>query len=400
MKKTICELFAGVGGFRLGFEKASKDWETVWFSQWEPGKTKQWAHDCYVQHWGEIDENTGIDIAEVDKSQIPDHNLLVGGFPCQDYSVARPLNGSSGLEGKKGVLWWQIRDTLQEKKAPFVLLENVDRLLKSPANQRGRDFGVMLACLADLGYSVEWRVVNAAEYGGAQRRRRVFIFAYKNNTKYGVKMYDAEPFNVLRFDGFFAKAFPVGPIDAHISTTVMDYSDIPTISEIFKFDFCNAGYMVDGKVFTTTVTPIVEEPVTLGDILESDVPEKYSITGEKLEKWQYLKGAKKIERTSKSGHTYIFSEGPIAFPDYLDKPARTMLTSEGTTNRSSHVVLDPQSGNYRILTPVETERIQGFEDNWTSIMPERMRYFCMGNALVVPMVTRMGKVLNKIFETE
>ena len=400
MKKTICELFAGVGGFRLGLEKASKDWETVWFSQWEPSKTKQWAHDCYVQHWGEIDENTGIDIAEVDKTQIPDHNLLVGGFPCQDYSVARPLTGSSGLEGKKGVLWWQIRDVLQTKKTPFVLLENVDRLLKSPASQRGRDFGVMLACLADLGYAAEWRVVNAAEYGAAQRRRRIFIFAYKNDTKYGKKMHDAEPFNVIRFDGFFAKAFPIGPIDSHIDTTELDYTDIPTISETFKFGFSNAGYMVDGKVFTTSVTPVLEEPVTLGKILETDVPEKYNIVGEKLEKWEYMKGAKKIERTSKSGHTYIFSEGPIAFPDYLDKPARTMLTSEGSLNRSTHVVLDPQSGNYRILTPVEAERIQGFEDNWTAIMPERMRYFCMGNALVVPMVTRMGKVLNKIFETE
>jgi DNA (cytosine-5)-methyltransferase 1 len=214
-------------------------------------------------------------------------------------------------------------------------------------------------------------------------------------------MRNVEPYNVIKADGFFAKAFPVGPIDAHISTTVMDYSDIPTISETFKFDFCNAGYMVDGKVFTTTVTPIVEEPVTLGDILESDVPEKYSITGEKLEKWQYLKGAKKIERTSKSGHTYIFSEGPIAFPDPWDRPGRTMLTSESTLNRSTHVVSDPGTGRLRLLTPVEAERLQGFDDEWTnSGMPDRMRYFCMGNALVVQMITRMGKVLDEIISCE
>lgn len=144
MDKTICELFAGVGGFRLGFERESADWRTVWFSQWEPGKKRQWAHDCYVSHWGDIDENTGIDIAAVDKSKIPNHNLLVGGFPCQDYSVARPLTGSHGLEGKKGVLWWQIRDTLEVKKAPFALFENVDRLVKSPSTQRGRDFGVKI----------------------------------------------------------------------------------------------------------------------------------------------------------------------------------------------------------------------------------------------------------------
>lgn len=400
MKKTVCELFAGVGGFRLGLEKASSEWDTVWFSQWEPGKTKQWAHDCYVSHWGDIDGNTGKDISEVNKNDIPDHNLLVGGFPCQDYSVARPLTGSAGLEGKKGVLWWQIRDTLETKKTPFGLFENVDRLLKSPATQRGRDFGVMLACLADLGYSAEWRVINAAEYGAAQRRRRVFIFVYKNDTKYGQKMRGAEPYNVIRFDGFFAKAFPIKQFDVRIDTVEIDYSDIPAVSEAFKFGFNNAGYMVDGKVYTVPVEPVIEEATKLGEIIQSGVEEKYFVTGEKLEKWEYLKGSKKIMRTSKAGHEYVFSEGAIAFPDPLDKPARTMLTSEGTTNRSSHIVKDPENGKYRIITPVEAERIQGFGDDWTATMPERMRYFCMGNALVVPMVTRMGKILNVIFDGE
>jgi len=162
MERTICELFAGVGGFRLGFERDDAEWRTTSFSQWEPGKTKQWAHDCYEAHFGkslDLDGNdtTNWDIARVDKHRIPFHNLLVGGFPCQDYSVARPLPGSKGIEGKKGVLWWQIRDTLEARGASFGLFENVDRLLKSPASQRGRDFGIILACLAGLGYSAEWR---------------------------------------------------------------------------------------------------------------------------------------------------------------------------------------------------------------------------------------------------
>lgn len=400
MKKTVCELFAGVGGFRLGLERASKEWETVWFSQWEPGKTKQWAHECYVEHWGDVDENTGIDIAEVDKKDIPDHNLLVGGFPCQDYSVARPLPGSKGLEGKKGVLWWQIRDTLEVKQSPFGLFENVDRLLKSPATQRGRDFGIMLACLASLGYYVEWRVVNAAEYGAAQRRRRVFIFAYKEDTIFGKSMSDAEPYNVIKFDGFFAKTFPIKPLLSRIDSTKLNYDDIPDVSESFSFDFHNAGFMRNGTIYTVDTNPVEEEPITLGKIVQENVDEKYNVTGEKLKKWEYLKGSKKLERTSRTGHTYIFSEGAIAFPDPLDKPARTMLTSEGTTNRSSHIILDPKTKEYRILTPIETERIQGFNDDWTKNMPERMRYFCMGNALVVPMITRMGKTLNAIFEKE
>ena len=399
MEKTICELFAGVGGFRLGFERSNLNWKTIWFSQWEPGKTKQWAHDCYVAHWGDIDENTGIDIAGVNKADIPDHNLLVGGFPCQDYSVAHPLPGSKGIEGKKGVLWWQIRDTLEEKKPPFVLLENVDRLLKSPASQRGRDFGVILACFAALDYCVEWRVVNAADYGAAQRRRRTFIFAYKKNTNFYSEQIGYGAKEILTESGLLAKSFPVEK-ELKISSTKLNYEDIPSVSDSFKFAFGNAGMMRDGMIFSADLTPIRETPITLGEIAESNVDEKYYL-GDNLEKWQYLKGAKRIERTSKTGYTYTFSEGAISFPDKLDMPARTMLTSESSLNRSTHIIADPGTGRLRILTPVETERIQGFDDNWTNTgMPEKFRYFCMGNALVVPMITRMADELNTVFDKE
>lgn len=203
MEKTVCELFAGVGGFRIGLEKADSNWETVWANQWEPGKKSQHAFDCYVTHFGKKDNYINEDIASVDKSTIPDHNLLVGGFPCQDYSVAR--TGAKGIEGKKGVLWWQIRDILEEKQPKFVLLENVDRLLKSPSNQRGRDFGVILACFNDLGYTVEWRVINAAEYGFAQRRRRTFIFACKNDTNYYKSIKNEKLENIIHKNRIFYK---------------------------------------------------------------------------------------------------------------------------------------------------------------------------------------------------
>lgn len=399
MKKTVCELFAGVGGFRLGLEKASPDWKTVWFSQWEPGKTKQWAHDCYVSHFGDVDENTGIDIAQVNKENIPDHNLLVGGFPCQDYSVAHPLSSSEGLEGKKGVLWWQIRDTIIAKQAPFCLFENVDRLVKSPASQRGRDFGVILACLADLDYTVEWRIINAAEYGAGQRRRRIFIFAYKNTTKYSAEQKQMSAEEIIGKSGFFAKAFPING-EFKVTQRDFDYSDIPTVSDTFAFKFENAGYMANGSIYTAKVDAILEKPITMGQMAQSFVDEKYYL-GADLAKWVYLKGSKKINRVSKTGHEYTFSEGAIAFPDGLDVPARTMLTSESSLNRSTHVIADPGTGRLRILTPVEAERIQGFDDEWTNTgMPEKFRYFCMGNALVVPLITRMGKELDIIFEKE
>lgn len=404
MKKTICELFAGVGGFRLGFDRLNSGWETVWFSQWEPGAKAQWAHDCYVQHFGECldlkgELHTGDDIGTVDKKQIPNHTLLVGGFPCQDYSVAHSLSSSKGIEGKKGVLWWQIRDILIEKKAPFVILENVDRLLKSPAKQRGRDFGVILACLSELGYSAEWRVVNAAQYGAAQRRRRTFIFAYRNDTKYGLSMNTVSAEEIIEKTGLMAKSFPISEM-GKIANTFLD-GDIVSVSDTFKFAFENAGYMNNGVIYTSKIIECEELPITLGQILQSNVDEKFYISTEKMPKWTYLKGAKKIPRKSADGHEYVFSEGPIAFPDSWDRPGRTMLTSESTLNRSTHVVSDPATGRLRLLTPVEAERLQGFDDEWTnSGMPDRMRYFCMGNALVVPMITRMGTVLDTIIEQE
>ncbi len=404
MQKTICELFAGVGGFRLGFDRLESGWETTWFSQWEPGARTQWAHDCYVQHFGDSPDlnnefHTGEDISTMDKYAIPDHTLLVGGFPCQDYSVAHTLSSSHGIEGKKGVLWWQIRDTIIAKDPPFCIFENVDRLLKSPAKQRGRDFGVILACLAEEGYSVEWRIVNAAQYGAAQRRRRTFIFAYRNDTVYGQKMADVSADSIIKKEGLMPRAFPIQDM-SQIAETVIG-NNIVDVSDNFAFAFENAGYMHDGKVYTSKIIELEEDPIKLGSILQRDVDEKYYIPGDKMAKWTYLKGAKRIPRKSADGHEYTFSEGPIAFPDPWDRPSRTMLTSESTLNRSTHVVSDPGTGRLRLLTPVEAERLQCFDDDWTNTgMPDRMRYFCMGNALVVHMITRMGKVLDTIIADE
>ena len=382
----------------FGLEKSDSHWNTVWANQWEPGKKSQYAFDCYIKHFGKEDKYVNEDISIVDKNSIPNHNLLVGGFPCQDYSVAH--TGAKGIEGKKGVLWWQIRDTLEAKKPKFVLLENVDRLLKSPANQRGRDFGVILACFNDLGYDVEWRVINAADYGFSQRRRRTFIFAYKNDTKYYNALKNISLEDIVQKNGFFVKEFPIDTsIDAQEIN--FNYKDLIDVSDNFKMNFKNSGIMKNGRIYTAEVTPKSVQAKPLNKIIEYDgVDSKYNL-GDNLDKWTYLKGSKDILRKAGTPHEYHFREGAIAFPDSLDKPARTMLTSEGSLNRSTHVIEDPKTKCYRILTPIETERINGFPDNWTNTgMPERFRYFCMGNALVVGLIEKMGNSLNKIFESE
>ena len=422
MDKTVIELFAGVGGFRCGFNEVTFDgnevtekpnWDFVWANQWEPSTKTQAAFDCYCERFGESDNHVCKDIHEItteEMDRIPEHPLLVGGFPCQDYSVARSLSNEKGIEGKKGVLWWDIASVIEARTPPFVLLENVDRLLRSPSTQRGRDFAIMLRTLLDNGYAVEWRVINAADYGFPQRRRRVFIFAYHKSTNYYKEMSTVPPEQIIFTKGIFASNFPITDeiLDNGKKNISEDkFEDIVDISDNFKeFHFFNAGCMINGEAYTYKVEPNYSgEHITLGDILESNVDDKYIISPEKLEKWKYLKGSKKLERKKPNGETYCYSEGAIAFPDHLDVPARTMLTSESTTNRSSHIIgVDEDNDIYRTLTPVEAERIQMFPDNWTNVeskaMTERRRYFMMGNALVVGIVQKLGKYLETVVDQE
>ena len=412
MKKTVIELFAGVGGFRVGLNNVTSidgkgraiengEFEFVWANQWEPSTKVQHAFDCYNLRFNESN-NSNMDITLVNKKEIPNHNLLCGGFPCQDYSVARSLSNEQGIEGKKGVLWWQIRDILKTKKTPFVLLENVDRLVKAPSKQRGRDFGIMLRCLSELGYVVEWRIINAAEYGLPQRRRRIYIFAYKNSTNFAKQIKKCEPKDILQIKGIFAKQFPIKEIDTNVkSVNIMEYKDLVDLSNEFKFPFENSGVMTNGIVYTVKTEPKYIKPVTLSQIVVNDADEHYFLSEKEKQKFEYLRGHKTLERVSKNGHKYNYSEGAMSPYDDLSLPGRTMLTSEGSVNRSTHIIMDPIKNKLRILTPIECERLNQFPDDWTnSGMPENRRYFMMGNALVCGIVKKLSIEISSIIGNE
>ncbi|MBR2155148.1 MAG: DNA (cytosine-5-)-methyltransferase [Bacteroidaceae bacterium] len=399
----VVELFAGVGGFRIGLEGASDAYDTIWNNQWEPSTQHQDASLVYKARFG-TKGHSNKDINLVPTNEIPDHDLMVGGFPCQDYSVAASLSRSGGIEGKKGVLWWQIYRILNEKgdKRPqYIFFENVDRLLNSPASQRGRDFAIILASLADLGYIVEWRIINAADYGMPQRRRRAYIVGYQKGSVVATKIERMKDW--VEFDGVLAQAFPFRAKEETVSAFDIR-GNIQEVSANFnkgKKDspFGNAGIMRNRHVYSVAADPVYEGTIqTLGDNLvdEDFVPEEFFIPEEELPKWQYEKGAKKINRISKEGFEYVFSEGGMAFPDYLDRPSRTMITGEGgnAPSRFKHVVQTP-SGRYRRLIPIELERLNMFPDNHTyhPEVSDGRRAFLMGNALVCGIVQEIGRSL-------
>ena len=406
----VVELFAGVGGFRVGLEGASDAYETIWNNQWEPSTQHQDASLVYRARFGPKG-HSNKDINLVPTSEIPDHDLLVGGFPCQDYSVAATLSKSGGIEGKKGVLWWQIYRILNEKgeKRPqYIFFENVDRLLNSPATQRGRDFAIILASLADLGYVVEWRIVNAADYGMPQRRRRTYIVGYLENSAVAQKIERMADW--VEFDGVMAKAFEFHPKHGTLSEFDIE-GTVQEVSDNFnkgkkQSPFGNAGMMMNRHVYSVDAEAVYDGPKqTLGGNLvdEGLVPEEYFISDEELPKWQYEKGAKKINRVSKEGFEYLYSEGGMAFPDNLDQPSRTIITGEGGTapSRFKHVVKTP-SGRYRRLLPIELERMNMFPDNHTlhAEVSDGRRAFLMGNALVCGVVEQIGRSLYQFIYDE
>jgi len=419
-KIKVAELFAGVGGFRIGLEgwqgksassKYKEDfnssYEVVWSNQWEPLTKSQPASDIYAARWGEKN-HSNEDIAEVEIKSIPNFDMLVGGFPCQDYSVATTLKNSKGLIGKKGVLWWSIYRILNEvkKKPDYLLLENVDRLLISPSKQRGRDFAIILQSLNSLGYAVEWRVINAADYGMPQRRRRVFFFAYKATTKIYKQLSKDNPEDWISSNGVIADAFPIKLDSEKIkSKTIYLDGDIVNISDNFNSEghkemFLNSGVMINGKVVTMKVEPDYKgKRTTLKNIVadRKNIEEEFFIKDDELEQWKYLKGAKREYRKDKSGFEYFYTEGGMIFPEPMDMPSRTIITGEGgrSPSRFKHVV-DTKNGLRRLI-PMELERLNMFPDNFTEheeVTPNK-RAFLMGNALVIGVVEKLGESLAK-----
>jgi DNA (cytosine-5)-methyltransferase 1 len=413
----VVELFAGVGGFRLGLEgwngksassgykKSLKlPYKVVWSNQWEPSTKTQHASLVYENRFGK-NEHSNEDIAQVDVSKIPDHDLLVGGFPCQDYSVATTLKNSKGLIGKKGVLWWSIHKIISEKqnKPKFLFLENVDRLLISPSGQRGRDFAIILQSLNELGYSVEWRVINAADFGMPQRRRRIFILAYLKETSIYESIKEVTPTDWILEAGTLAEAFPITSENTLFPKEFKLKGDIVSISENFNKGgatglFENTGVMINGLVTTIKTIPNYEGKITiLKDLIQNgEVSQEFYIDENDLDKWIYLKGPKKEMRTNSQGFKYNYSEGGMIFPDSLDKPSRTIITGEGgkSPSRFKHVIQTPKG--YRRLSPVELERLNMFPDNHTKLegISDAKRAFFMGNALVVGVIEKIGISLN------
>ena len=384
----VAELFAGVGGFRLGLEGVpSEEWESehtvphapngtgfrvVFGNQWEPGTMTQHAADVYAERWSLKlkDEGQGWRVFEsedgdvfsnedihrftdrvVNIQRVPDFDVLVGGFPCQDYSVARTTSGELGIKGEKGKLWHPIKRMIGRmnrkgdlaERPKVVLLENVPRLLNSPAGHRGLNFHKIVDDFLTLGYEVEWRVINASEYGMPQQRSRVFIIGYR--THLGGGFQGKQRYNKGHF-GMSGPPKTKGPMEAWMfgecapkknenwdvgpfgqafpaKGTLLNGGKLPLPTDLEDYDdrqapFGNCGYAWKGQMGSTRWvkqfmawrakppegSAETDSPSTLGQVIidkqHASYDEGYELDKETLEPWEYAKSEKKEYRIRKN----------------------------------------------------------------------------------------------------
>ena len=372
------DLFAGIGGFRYGLQKveieseSSSDHESgasqhgqrafhcVWSNEWD-----KYANQIYKKHYGECDTR---DIRTVDTKDIPDHDLLCAGFPCQSFSIA---GKRLGFEDTRGTMFFEIARIIRDKRPRYFLLENVKGLL---SHDEGKTFQTILGVLSDLGYEYQWQVLNSKNFGVPQNRERVFIVGHLRET--------SRP-----------EVFPIG--ESYSISHQTKYAEQAGRSRISS--------TIDARY---------------GSLRNAGETYLHYIGGIRGKRDMWLKDNKQNSRNFSQGQRVYSSDGiastiagnagglggktglyaiPVLTPDRMEKrqngrrfkndgdPAFTL------TSQDKHGVYDGL--NIRRLTPVECERLQGFPDNWTEGISDTQRYKCLGNAVTTLVITEIGKKL-------
>ncbi len=355
--RTAVELFAGIGGFRLAADQAGL--RTVWANDLAP-----LACTVYRDRFGPHEIHEG-DFRKL-IAEVPPHDLLTGGFPCQPFSSA---GKKEGIRDARGTLFQSIADVIERHRPRHFVLENVKRLLTM---ERGAHFATILGALVRLDYQVEWRLFNALHFGLAQNRQRVFLVGTRSDIASPSAMSDSGI--LLTEEADFAPA------------------DRPALSapdpkrwrpiEKHKARFESWGIASAGKFFAMEPAHFARasDPVLLADVLESKVPAEYDFTESTL-KWLHQNTP--VNRFVHGVEILSNQRGGARMGYTIFGTAGVSPTLTSTTSR--HYERYKVGDRYRRLTPVEYARLQGFPDDHCSIATAYDRYALLGNAVPPPM---------------
>lgn len=300
------DLFAGIGGIRQAFQRQGG--YNVYSSEWD-----KFAQTTYRINYGETPDG---DITEVDEKDIPDHDILLGGFPCQPFSQA---GLHKGFEDARGTLFFDVARIIKAKRPKAFMLENVKQL---KGHDKGKTLKVILSVLNELNYYVpEPQVLNAYHFGVPQNRERIIIVGFNK-----------------------------------------DY--LPEDYKEFKYP--------EGRV---------DDKVCVGDILETDVGDRFTIS-DKL--WEGHQARKKMHE--KKGNGFGFSL-------FNEKSKYTSTISARYYKDGSEALIEQPGKNPRMLTPRECARLQGFPDNFIIPVSNARSYKQFGNSVCIPVIEAVAKAM-------
>lgn len=311
------DLFAGIGGIRIGFEQAfGSKIKTVFVSEWD-GK----AQETYAANHGTSVPIAG-DITQINPKDIPDCDILMGGFPCQPFSQA---GLQKGFYDTRGTLFFNIEKIIEEKRPKVFFLENVKRLR---THDHGNTFNVIKTHLEKLDYTFDSAVLAAKDFGVPQNRERIYMVGF-----------DRRYFNL--------------PDDFHF-----EFPEPP------------------------------KTPVKVGDILETDVPEKYTLS-DRL----WAGTLRRKEEHMKKGNGFGYSL-------FNENSPYTNTISARYYKDGSEVLIEQKGSNPRRLTPRECARLQGFPESFKIVVSDNAAYKQFGNSVAIPVIkaiaTNIKKTLNKM----
>ena len=299
------DLFAGIGGIRLGLESAIKESECVFASEWD--KHAQVTYEANFKH------KPAGDIMEIQEATIPNFDVLLAGFPCQPFSNA---GLKRGFEDTRGTLFFHIARIIKHHKPKVVFLENVKGL---KTHDGGQTFETIKNILKDLGYFVHYKILNAKNFGVPQNRERIYIVCFRENVNF---------------------EFP-------------------------------ESLNIQAKV---------------GDILEKEVDNKYTIS-DKM--WEGHQKRKERHRSNGKGFGYsIFNENSLY----------TSTISARYYKDGSEALIEQKDKNPRVLTPRETARLQGFPENFLIPVSNNQAYKQFGNSVAVPVIREIAKQIRSALE--
>jgi DNA (cytosine-5)-methyltransferase 1 len=337
------ELFAGIGGFRLGLERAGH--KCVWSNEIQPK-----ARSIYEKNFGESPD--GRDIRTIRHDEIPDTELLVGGFPCATFSTAGKRTGFS-TEDTRGTLFFEICRIAGAKRIPYLFLENVKGLLN---HDNGRTFAVILSSLDELGYDVQWQCVNSKNFGVPQHRERLFIIASIR----GIPR---------------PKVFPIGQGSPRSNESrVLDKKQARTLTGRMRKGIGNTESRIVGVL-------INQEKGERLDTLE-EICDIFLKEDEKL-----VMPILTPDRPTKRQNGPRYKNN--------NEPSFTLTAQD----RHGVFVAQRKKSCIRKLTPLECERLQGLPDNYTKyyhdgkIVLDAERYERCGRAVTIPVIEAIGKRL-------